>query len=250
MTDDSLHHTAPSGRSSWVFDAPVAACFRDMLERSVPGYFTVQELIASILGGRIADGRYGDNPVILDLGVSTAITFQLLDDYLGKHAPETIQPVYVGVDPSAPMLAKAKTDFPGAIYYEMFAQDFLYNVINPFDAVILSLTLQFIPIEHRQGILRNVVQRLPVGGMVFLFEKCLGADAREEAFFTKVYYDFKASQGYSLASIQDKRRSLENVLVPLTPEWNEALLRREGLRVSRLYSWCNFSLWLGEKTGE
>jgi tRNA (cmo5U34)-methyltransferase len=45
-----------------------------------------------------------------------------------------------------------------------------------------------------------------------------------------------------------KRRSLENVLSPLEPEWNEALLKEAGFRRVQMFWRClNFCGWIAVK---
>lgn len=233
----STHHTPPPGRSTWVFDEAVASVFTDMLTRSVPCYWQAQNIIAKLAAETL---DYGG--VIIDLGVSTASTFTLIDEALKG----TDKVRYYGVDTSAAMLEKAKQAFPKAQYYQMPSDDFLFMSATMFNVAILSLTMQFIPIEHRQSILRGLRVKLLPKGRIFVFEKCLGRDAVEESFYTKEYYDFKMAQGYSLESVMDKRRSLENVLVPLPVETHETMFRREGFRTTMLLKWFNFTLWMLE----
>lgn len=235
-SQSSLDHTPPEGHSTWVFDADVASRFRDMLDRSVPLYLEAQTLMAKLSEEVLYPGD-----TVLDLGVSTAETFMMLRQLTQK-------PLYfVGVDPSEAMVEKARQNFPEAKYHIMGGRDYLHEATRIFKVVYLSLTLQFIPVEHRQSLLRRIKALLDrEGGRLFLFEKCLGRDAYEEAFYTKLYYDFKMGNGYTWQSVVDKRKALENVLVPLSSEVNEEMLHREGFRVTPLLRWASFNLWMAE----
>ena len=76
----------------------------------------------------------------------------------------------------------------------------------------------------------------------------LGDSADIDNLMTKIYYDFKRSNGYTEDQIQRKRLSLEGVLVPVTAKWNEELLRMAGFRqVDCFYRWQNFAGWMAIK---
>lgn len=241
--EDSRDHKPVEGQGTWLFDEAVVSVFDDMLPRSVPLYLQAQELICSI-------ARKVDPTMILDLGVSTAKSFRMLDATLTKA--HILPRRYVGVDMSQSMVDRAGVEFPRGEYFASSIEDFLSEAncnqlhLTP-DVVLLSLTLQFVPIEHRQEILHRVYDILRPGGVLFLFEKCLGADSYEEKFFTELYYDFKERNGYDRESIYAKRRSLENVLVPLPQQTHRHMLESEGFKTNLLCSWCNFSLVLARK---
>ena len=237
-SDSSVDHRPEKGEGTWVFDEEVAAVFDDMLDRSVPGYSRAMDLIAKVI-----ERQLRGNARIADFGCSTAKAFQVIE----AQQPNN-RNVYFGVDEAQPMLDKAKVNFAKGNYHCCTVEEFSKR-LKPYEinCAILSLTLQFVPIEHRQEIIANICADLPEGGLVFLFEKCLGHNNEAERLWTDLYYDHKNAMGYSWDSIMEKRQSLENVLVPLTVQWNEDLLRNEGLRVIHLSSWCNFHLWVGIK---
>ena len=79
-------------------------------------------------------------------------------------------------------------------------------------------------------------------------EKILGSSADIDATLVERYYDLKHSNGYTYDSIERKRLSLEGVLVPVTAEWNEDLLRSAGFEyVDCFWRWMNFAGWLAVK---
>lgn len=63
-----------------------------------------------------------------------------------------------------------------------------------------------------------------------------------------LYYQMKRENGYTDEQIMAKRRSLENVLSPLEPEWNEDLLKEAGFRRVQMFWRClNFCGWIAVK---
>lgn len=244
---DSTTHIPKNGSGTWAFDEAVAECFDDMLVRSVPLYLEVQTLIRNMIVEHVPEGG-----TVLDLGVSTAETFRML----GKKAESY---TCIGVDNSSPMLRKAKEKYPDGTYYESDIQDFCGVGITPNqnislaglgirpDAVVLSLTLQFVPIEYRSSILSAVYSAMPKGGKIYLYEKVLGADAGEQELYNALYYKFKGDSGYDQTKIVAKRKALENVLVPVTHRFNLELLSGAGFKTHTLCQWCNFVLMVGVK---
>ena len=86
------------------------------------------------------------------------------------------------------------------------------------------------------------------GGALILVEKVLGKSADLDRAMVDVYYAYKRRMGYTQEEIDRKRLSLEGVLVPVTAEWNEDLLRTAGFRrVDCVWRWSNFAAWLALK---
>jgi tRNA (cmo5U34)-methyltransferase len=111
------------------------------------------------------------------------------------------------------------------------------------------LTLQFTPIEHRLGILRNIFRHTLPGGAVILVEKVLGSDAEANETLRALYHDLKERTGYSREEIDRKAASLEGVLVPVTARWNEEMLRGAGFQSVECFWRClSFAGWIAVRT--
>jgi tRNA (cmo5U34)-methyltransferase len=107
------------------------------------------------------------------------------------------------------------------------------------------LTLQFIPIEHRQRVIRNAYRNTVPGGALIVVEKVLGAASELDDLFTARYLAQKAANGYTSEEIDRKRAALEGVLVPVTARANEEMLRAEGWGpVDCFWRWVNFVGWI------
>ena len=76
----------------------------------------------------------------------------------------------------------------------------------------------------------------------------LGNTAEIDEVMVKNYYDAKFANGYSQEQIERKRLSLEGVLVPVTANMNEELLKQAGFRhIDCVWRWMNFAGWLAIK---
>jgi tRNA (cmo5U34)-methyltransferase len=221
----------------WVFDEEVTAVFDDMLERSIPQYETIRAAVTSIAA---TFAREGDT--ILDIGCSNGLGLERIVDVLGDACD------YIGVEISNPMIAQA-SDRLSDRGVSIRKQDLRFDFPDCHPSVILSvLTLMFIPLEYRQEVLANCYARMPEGGALILVEKILGETATLNNLYVSEYLNLKTQNGYSQEEIDRKRYSLEGVLVPLTAQWNEQMLRAAGFKYTDCFwRWMNFAGWVAVK---
>jgi tRNA (cmo5U34)-methyltransferase len=159
---------------------------------------------------------------------------------------------YLGLEISEPMLAASRERFKEQIedgLVEIRKADLRTDFPEATASVILAvLTVQFVPMEHRQKLLFQMSRQLqPGGGLVFV-EKVLGASASINKLLVDLYHQMKMDNGYSEEEIERKRLALEGVLVPVTAAWNEELLKMAGFRQADCFwRWMNFAGWVAVK---
>ena len=156
----------------------------------------------------------------------------------------------IGIELSQPMYEASKNRFKGCSNVKILNEDITINLPkNVKSSLILSvLTLQFTPIEYRFKILSDCYDSLVDGGAIILVEKVLGDGAKIDDALVKTYYDMKSKNNYTYDQIQNKRKSLEGVLVPVTSKWNEDLLKKTGFKDVECFWRClNFSGWVAVK---
>lgn len=224
---ESQHdNTSPQGR--WDFNKEVANVFTDMLERSIPDYMTMRKLV-----WKVADYFIKPNTRFVDLGCANGLS---AEGIIANHSKEVLSYLY---DCSEPMLEQCREHYKKQIEEGYVIVQNLDLREHPVGwgrfcggcSVIMScLTLQFVPIEYRQGILENVFDCLNKGGVFILVEKVLGNSAQLDDLFNTIYYDMKRENQYTEDQISNKRKSLEGVLSPLTEEMNISMLRMAGFR--------------------
>ena len=216
---NSLNHEPKTDK--WQFDEEVTAVFDDMLERSIPDYYNMRELVHKLTK------KYArPNTVILDLGCSTGGAIK-------KSINELPNNFFIGIEVSEPMRQKAKEIFKGIDRVAILNHDLRNGLpkIGEKVSVILSvLTIQFTPIEYRLNIIKDVYKTLSDGGVFIFVEKVLGETAEIDNTLVELYYDLKGENGYTHEKIQKKRKALEGVLVPVTSSWNIELLRKSGFQ--------------------
>lgn len=232
-----IDRVAPSPK--WEFDKSVAACFDNMLERSIPQYRAMRRAVRDLALEFTRPGSY-----VIDLGCSRGRQLHMI----AERTDSTVS--LLGVDVSQPMVEAARLQLlPWATRTEIINLDLRQSFPSRPASVVLSvLTLQFTPIEYRQRIVSRAFQCIEPGGALILVEKILGSTAFLDETMVARYYDFKTENGYSQEDIDRKRLSLEGVLVPITAEWNEHLLKSAGFKhVDCFWRWMNFAGWLAIK---
>ena len=230
------------GDKKWEFDEDVTQCFDNMLSRSIPDYENMRKLVFEI-GSRFI--KYGF--AITDIGCSNG---NAIEPFIKKFGDSNRYFLY---DVSDPMLTVAREKFREKIDARIVTVE-NYDIKqglpkNRINGLILSiLTLQFVPIEYRQKIVKSVYDNLPLGGAFILVEKVLGNTAEIDDLLVSEYYKMKESNAYTQEQIQSKRKSLEGVLVPITAKWNESLLRDAGFtQIDCFWRDLNFAGWIAIK---
>ncbi len=224
--------------AKWEFDEEVTRVFDDMLERSIPQYEVMRRAVFDV-----ACLYVKPHTDIVDLGCSRGEAMAPLVDRFGAHNR------FVGIEVSPPMLESVRQRFKGMIDTGVISIKDLdlrlkYPAVSA--SVTLSvLTLQFVPIEHRQRVVREVYKSTVSGGVFILVEKVLGNTADIDQTMVDLYFQMKRETGYSQDQIERKRLSLEGVLVPVTAKWNEELLAMAGFRqVDCFWRWMGFAGWV------
>jgi tRNA (cmo5U34)-methyltransferase len=234
---DALHRTPHVGdgittpAGSWTFGGEVPAAFDTHVARSVPAYTEGQELIADIADQLVPPGGR-----VYDLGCSTGA----LSAYLAERlAPRRVE--IVGVDREPGMIERAALRCAGMPHVRFETASLQELVLEPADMIVSYYTLQFVPLRAREEIVARIHAALAPGGTFALFEKVLASGARNQATAEGAYADWKRRQGFGDEEIAAKARSIRGVLEPLSPEDNDAMLRRAGFsELMRVFRWVLF----------
>ena len=223
------------------FDESVATVFDDMLARSVPMYQECQKLVVEMAVRFIQNGSN-----VFDLGCSTGTLIKLLATSL----PEESDVLFVGVDNSAPMLARAKKKLvslnPACELIEADIEgDFEMSNAS---IVIMNYTLQFLPPPHREVMVDKIFNALNPGGAFILIEKVIAESNEMDELFVQGHHDFKHKKGYTKLEIAKKKEALDNVLIPLKLSENINLLKEAGFdRTEVFFKWLNFAGMIAAK---
>ena len=227
----------PEGEK-WKFDKDVSMVFDDMLERSIPGYNDMRDLVF-----KVARNFVKPETDIVDIGCSNGLSaVRFVEEY--KFTND-----FYLYDVSEPMLEIARDKYKGEKRVYIENVDIRKGIPNKNVSVVLSiLTIQFTPIEYRKMIFQELYNALLPNGALILVEKVLGETAQLDSVLTREYYNLKRQSLYTQEQIESKRKSLEGVLVPVTANWNIDLMRSCGFRsIECFWRNLNFAGWIALK---
>lgn len=248
---DKIFSTPMDQIPPFSFNENVANVFDDMISRSIPFYHEMQTMVI-----RLAQHYIQNNSTVYDLGCATGHTFAQLIPHFSERPIQ-----WVGIDNSKEMLEKAQDKWdttphpnannrhsresgnPGCSNPTWHQADLTQATTFPNASLILSiLTIQFIPINARAQLLKNMASSLQENGAAIIVEKIKGETKQTEQQFIDLYHQYKADRGYSELEIAQKRDALENVLVPLTLSENISELKKAGFsHVEPFFRWFNFA---------
>jgi tRNA (cmo5U34)-methyltransferase len=240
-TERSIDQLVPEEGKRWQFDRDVTDVFENMLERSIPEYRTMRDLVFDLGATLVQPGTS-----IVDIGCSKGDALVPFVRRFGRANR------YIGVELSEAMLEAARGRFADLIdqgIVDIQRCDLRTDYPSERASLTLAvLTIQFTPIEYRQRIMQRIAAHTLPGGGLILVEKLLGSSARLDELLTNRYYSLKTANGYTNEQIERKRLALEGVLVPVAARWNEDLLREAGFgQVECFWRWCNFGGWIAIK---
>jgi tRNA (cmo5U34)-methyltransferase len=230
---DELFRDPTTRLNRFEFNKNVAEVFDDMLTRSVPFYWEIQNMICDF-----AHKFVKEKGLIYDLGCSTGTTIKLLVETLNKK-----DLTFIGIDKSVDMLNKAKQKLiPYKEKIDFIAEDLNNNIeIKECDLVIVNLCLQFLELESREQLIKTIYKALKPNGCLLLIEKTKTKDSDIGSVFQEFYYELKKRKEYSNEEISNKQEALKGVLMPKTITENKSLLMKCGFqKIDTFFQWLNF----------
>jgi tRNA (cmo5U34)-methyltransferase len=213
-----------------------------MLARSIPQYEVMRRAVFEVGAAFVQPGTD-----VVDVGCSRGEALAPFVERFGEGNR------MVGLEVAAPMLGASRERFgreieAGGVEIREWDLRWGYPEDVRASVTLAVLTVQFVPIEYRLRVVRDIWRSLVDGGVLVLVEKVLGNSADLDRLMVETYYGLKHANGYSEEEILRKRLSLEGVLVPVTAKWNEDLLRLSEFReVDCFWRWMNFAGWIGRK---
>ncbi|MBQ4846957.1 carboxy-S-adenosyl-L-methionine synthase CmoA [Pseudoalteromonas sp. MMG013] len=203
---DSIYATEQQIKD-FSFDENVVEVFPDMIQRSVPGYATIVSTM-----GKLAGQYAQSNSNLYDLGCSLgAVTLSMRRNIEKQNCQ------IIAVDNSKAMVERCQLHLKG------FKSDVPVNVVlgditeltlENASVIALNFTLQFIPQEQREAVLKHIYASLKPGGVLLLSEKVKGENDLTDNLLIDLHHDFKRHNGYSELEISQKRTAIENVMRP------------------------------------
>jgi tRNA (cmo5U34)-methyltransferase len=225
---DNLYSEYRERVADFVFDDAVAGVFDDMIARSVPGYATV------IAMTKVFAEHYAQaDSTCYDLGCSLGASTLAMRKGITQSGCRI-----VAVDNSLAMVNKCSevvTLDKSEVPVEVVCADIRDVAIENASVVVMNFTLQFLSPDQRDTMIQKIYDGLRPGGVLLLSEKIAFENKEKDAFETDMHHEFKKLMGYSDLEVAQKRKSLENVLLPDTLATHRQRLSNAGF--SKTYLW-------------
>lgn len=241
ISQDNIFASPLLETTEFVFDKNVVDVFPDMINRSVPGYSTIINLI-----GILAQQHAKANTRLYDLGCSLGAATLSMRHHITEDSCEIIS-----VDNAAAMIERFNKILQrdtSKTSVQTLCSDIQDVDINNASVVVMNFTLQFIPLLERKNIIAKIYAGLNKGGCLILSEKLAFEDEKENDIQIDLHHAFKKSNGYSDLEIAQKRNALENVLIPETKETHIKRLKETGFtQVLPWFQCFNFASFIAIK---
>jgi len=226
MTTDKIYEVQ-SGEKPFRFNDDVAKVFPDMLRRSIPGYAATIEAIGSLAARYIRE-----NTNCYDLGCSLGAATLAMRQ--GARQPGCR---IIAVDTAPAMIERCREivveddrQASSGIPVELIQSDIRDIGIENASMVVLNYTLQFLPMDDRDKLMRSIYEGLNDGGLLVLSEKVVDENDEIEQLLVDLHHEHKRRNDYSALEVSRKRAALENVLIPETVAAHRSRLTAAGFR--------------------
>ena len=236
---DRLYADPLAQVSQFAFDQAVVDVFPDMIQRSVPGYATIINMI-----GDLAERYAQPASHCYDLGCSLGAASLAM-----RHRIRAPKVRIVAVDSSAAMIERCQqilatdtTEPEVDVAVELRCADIQSLNLHNASMAVLNFTLQFVPPQERLSVLQQIYKGLNPGGVLILSEKVVFDDQPHNELMIELHHNFKRANGYSDLEIAQKRSALEQVLLPESLATHRSRLRRAGFSSVDVWFQCfNFA---------
>jgi tRNA (cmo5U34)-methyltransferase len=212
------------------FKAKTAKVFNTHALKSIPFYEQGHDLILQYSNFFIRP-----NSTVYDLGCSTGTLLnKLIKQYKKINA--------IGIDSEKDMIKEARKNTT-AILLNSNIQDVSYKNADVF---IAYYTLQFLNQNDKEQVASSVYNSLNQGGAFFVFEKVIYNNPVLQTLTSSLYHEYKKKY-YSLQEIENKAKSLRNILNCSTSRGNKRLLKRVGFNIETIFKYLCFEGYLAIK---
>lgn len=221
-----------SGVGAFSFNKDVATVFGSHVEKSVPFYKVMHQMVCDLSDWFLIDGN-----VAYDIGASTG---ELVEALSIRHLGRDVD--VVGVEASEDMydIATEKNLMPNAYFINKDISDPKFCIEN---AGLISsvLTMQFIEPKKKLEVFKKIYGGLNNGSAFILFEKVRAENSLVNEIYRELHTDFKIKQGLTAEQTVNKTRSLRGVMFPNTTTELHQLLSNAGFsNIETIFKFNNF----------
>lgn len=215
-------------------DPEAVARYAERPVRLVPGFLDLQRMAGILLAERVgSDGR------VLVLGAGGGLELKAFADWQPGWS-------FVGVDPSAEMLALAAQTTAAVKARVELHEGYIESApMGPFDAATCLLTLHFVPRDQRINTLVALRKRLKPGAPLVVAHHSFPQSEDQKALWLGRYAAFATASGVPAEQTQNAAHMIGAQLPVISPEQDEAMLTAAGFTdVCPFYMAFTFRGWV------
>lgn len=215
-------------------DPTAVAGYVDNLTRQVPGVVALHQMAHVLLAEHVpVDGR------VLVLGAGGGVELRAFAE---AHAGWR----FIGVDPSAEMLALAATTLGDFSPRAELVRGYIEAAPEfEFDGATCLLTLHFLTKDERLRTLRELRRRLKPGAPLVIAHHSVPSESAEKRMWFRRWGAFTATNGVPDAAAEGRAEMVADRLPTLPPSKEEELLREAGFhQPSLFYAALTFRGWV------
>jgi len=221
--------------SSEPFSSPLAVSgYAEKTRRLVPGYAGMQTMAALLVAERAPEAAH-----VLVVGAGGGLE---LKTFAQMHP----QWRFVGVDPSRAMLDLAEATLGTLMARTQLHLGYTDTApAGPFDAATCLLTMHFLSIDERKGMLKEIRRRLKPGAPFVMAHLSVPQALEERKLWLSRYAAFAIASGVDAQSARNAATEINARLPLLAPGEEEALLQEAGFTgTSLFYAGLAFRGWV------
>lgn len=201
--------------------------FDGHIDLSIQNYSGLIQHIKNISTYFIKDGS-----LVYDIGCSTGNLIRELQ----KHNQTDTR--YIGID-KADNLTDGRDNVVNMDLKDWKAEPYCFGAC--------LFTLQFLPIELREYVLKEMHDNLKPGGAIIVSEKIFLEDGYIQDVLNFSHYDFKR-KNFKSEEILNKQVDLRYIMRPLTKKENLKLFNKVGFtKVTSFWQSLHFKAWILQK---
>ena len=181
---------------------------------------------------------------IYDLGCSTgAVTLSIASNLKSESVK------IFSIDNSKEMIEQCSKNLSGTEANIEYICDDIENIqFENASLIALNLTLQFIDPKYRSDLIKRIFRSLLPGGALIISEKIIHENESINKSLIGLHESFKRENGYSETEIAQKRKAIEDVLIPESIEQHLKRLSDAGFKKPLVQMQCiNFASFLAVK---
>ena len=184
------------------------------------------------------------NSNVYDLGCSTGAATLSIASNLKSESVKIFS-----IDNSQEMLDQCSKNLSGIEANIQYICDDIENIqFENASLIVLNLTLQFIKPKNRTKLVKRMYDSLLPGGALIISEKIINENEEINKSLISLHESFKRENGYSETEIAQKRKAIEDVLIPESIENHLRRLNDGGFKKPLVQMQCiNFASFLAVK---